>query len=71
MTRQPDPDSRADQFEKIARDRRHGNLLSDFWSLARENRKWWLVPFVLVLLLVGGVLVLSGTALAPFIYTLF
>lgn len=69
MTREPD--HRGGEFERIARERKHGNLLSDFLSLARENKKWWLVPFVLVLLLVGGLLVLSGTALAPFIYTLF
>jgi hypothetical protein len=38
----------------------------------RENRNWWLVPIVVVLLLLGLVIVLTqGTALAPFIYTLF
>ncbi len=36
-----------------------------------ENKKWWLTPIVLALVMVGGLLLLAGTAAAPFIYTLF
>lgn len=42
--------------------------LGDF---LRENRKWWLFPIVAVLLLLGLLIVLAGSAAAPFIYTLF
>lgn len=46
-------------------------LLSESWQWLRYNKKWWLAPILLGLLLVGGLVVLSGTAVAPFIYTLF
>ena len=46
-------------------------LLREIWDLLRYNKKWWLIPIVLAVL-VGGVLVfLSSTVFAPFIYTLF
>ncbi len=46
--------------------------LIDLWNFLRERRKWWLVPVVFVLLVLGLLIVLSGgSALAPFIYTLF
>ncbi len=51
--------------------RRSGNLAGEIWCFLRDNRKWWLLPIIAILILVGGLIVLSGTALAPFIYTLF
>ncbi len=47
------------------------NLLLETTQWLRHNRKWWLVPIVLGLLVAGVIVVLSGTAAAPFIYTLF
>jgi hypothetical protein len=47
-----------------------GRLLLEFCEFAWQNKVWWIVPIVLVLLLLG-VLIFSGTAAAPFIYTLF
>lgn len=48
------------------------SFLSELWAFMRERRKYWLLPIILMLALVGGLLVLTqGTALAPFIYTLF
>lgn len=48
------------------------DLLKDLWAFMRVRKKFWLVPIVLVLLLLGVLLVLAqGTAVAPFIYTLF
>jgi hypothetical protein len=41
------------------------------WDFLRYNKKWWLSPIILVLLLVGAVIILGGTSAAPFIYTLF
>ncbi|HQR38961.1 MAG TPA: DUF5989 family protein [Blastocatellia bacterium] len=48
------------------------DLLSDLWAFLRARRKFWLVPIVLVLVLLGALLVLGqGSAIAPFIYTIF
>jgi competence protein ComGC len=48
------------------------NLLLDFWAFLKERKKWWLLPMIVVLLLIGGLIVLTrGSAIAPFIYTLF
>lgn len=47
-------------------------LLRDLWSFMRERKKFWLMPILLVLLLLGGLIVLaSNPTVAPFIYTLF
>ena len=46
-------------------------LLGELWGFLRENKKWWLLPILVVLLLFGFLILLSGTGLAPFIYTLF
>jgi hypothetical protein len=48
------------------------SLLREFVGFLRKEKKWWLVPLVVVLLLLGTLLVLvEGSAVAPFIYTLF
>lgn len=48
------------------------DLLKDLWGFMRERRKFWLLPVILTLLILGGFLVLAqGSAVAPFIYTLF
>jgi hypothetical protein len=48
------------------------NLISELWAYLRERRKWWLAPVLLLMLLVGALLVFAqGSALAPFIYTIF
>ncbi len=47
-------------------------FLGELWSFLRVRKKFWLLPIILVLLLFGGLLVLTqATAVAPFIYTLF
>ena len=48
------------------------DLIKDLWALMRERKKFWLLPLVLVMLLLGMLIVLAqGSAVAPFIYTLF
>ncbi len=48
------------------------SLFAEFWAFMRVRKKWWLGPIVFFLLLLGLVVVLTeGSALAPFIYTLF
>ena len=59
------------EFEKAAAAQGSGGLLRDLWGFLRENKKWWLLPIVIVLLLFGLLIFFSGTGLAPFIYTLF
>ncbi|HTK40936.1 MAG TPA: DUF5989 family protein [Gemmatimonadales bacterium] len=47
-------------------------LASELWAFMRVRKKWWLLPIILVMVLVGTLLVLAqGSALAPFIYTIF
>lgn len=43
-------------------------LLVEFWLFLRDNKKWWLLPLLLALLVLGVLVILSGTGLAPFIY---
>lgn len=48
------------------------SIVSEFWNFMRVRKKWWLGPIVLVMLLLSLLIVLTqGSALAPFIYTLF
>jgi len=48
------------------------DLIKDLWALMRERKKFWLAPIIMMLLLLGALIVLGqGSALAPFIYTLF
>ena len=56
-------------FKKIAEEQDPG-LVAEFWDFLIHNKKWWLTPIILVLLLMGLLVMLSGTAAAPFIYTL-
>lgn len=47
-------------------------LFAEFWEFLKVRKKWWLAPIVVVLVLLGGLIVLTqSTAVAPFIYTLF
>jgi len=46
-------------------------LLREFVDFLRYNKAWWLTPIVLVLLMLGLLVILGGTAAAPFIYTIF
>jgi uncharacterized protein DUF5989 len=58
------------RFEEASQ-RRGGNIASEFWQFLSQSKKWWMLPIVIVILLFGVLVFLSGTAAAPFIYTLF
>ncbi len=58
-------------FERTARNSGESSFVAELWGLIRQQRKYWLIPVVTVLLLFGVLVLLSGTAAAPFIYTLF
>ncbi len=48
------------------------STLGEIWAFLRARKKWWLGPIIVVMILFGGLLVLSqGSVVAPFIYTLF
>ena len=47
-------------------------IFAELWEFMKERKKWWLLPIIVVMLLVGSLLVFAqGSALAPFIYTIF
>jgi len=49
-----------------------GEFALELWAFMRERKKFWLLPIVIILVLFGGLIVLTqGSAVAPFIYTLF
>ncbi len=58
------------EFEREGEGKREG-LILEFKGFLMENKKWWLLPILLVLGLVGVLVVLSGSGAAPFIYTFF
>jgi uncharacterized protein DUF5989 len=48
------------------------SFLKEFWTFLRVRKKYWLLPILVMMLVFGGLLVLTkGSAVAPFIYTLF
>ncbi len=66
----PDDSRQTEEFLRAAQDDRIG-LVGEFVSFLKHNKKWWLLPILVIMLLVGALAVLGGTAAAPFIYTLF
>ncbi len=66
IERRPEPDD----FAKLA-DQQSPGLVREFFDFLRTNKKWWLTPIILALLLVALLVILGSTAAAPFIYTLF
>lgn len=59
----------AEDFEKTAQSSPAPSLAAEFWEFLRHNKKWWLLPILLVLLVFGVLIFLAGTGAAPFIYT--
>ena len=48
------------------------SILKEFWDFLKVRKKWWLTPIVVVMILLGALIVFSqGSALSPFVYTLF
>lgn len=58
------------EFEKAAGEKQ-GSIVSEFLGFLKHNKKFWLMPLIIVMLVLAGLLFLSSTAAAPFIYTLF
>ncbi|HMN24534.1 MAG: hypothetical protein IT276_15375 [Ignavibacteriaceae bacterium] len=48
------------------------SIISELWEFLKVRKKWWLLPIILFLVLLGGLIILTqGSALAPFIYAIF
>ncbi len=48
------------------------SFLAELWAFMRERKKYWMIPILVMLVIFGGLIVLvQGTAVAPFIYTIF
>jgi len=58
------------KFEQLSKEKR-SSVLGEFWEFLKHNKKWWLMPIILMLLGLGLLVFLSSSALAPFIYPLF
>jgi Family of unknown function (DUF5989) len=61
----------SNEFERSALNTGRTGLLGELWGFMKENKRWWLLPILVFLLIFGLLLVLGGTGAAPFIYTLF
>ena len=63
-------DVERDDFARSAEGRQPGFFMEMFWYL-RTNRKWWLTPVIVFVVVLGLLVVIGGSGAAPFIYTLF
>ncbi len=50
---------------------KRASLISEFWIFVTHNKKWWLIPILLIFALVASLALFSSSPVAPFIYTLF
>jgi uncharacterized protein YdaL len=64
------PDPEKNTFSRQAEGKQRG-AVAEFLGFVLHNKKWWLTPIILVLIVVGFLAVLGGSGVAPFIYTLF
>jgi drug/metabolite transporter superfamily protein YnfA len=71
MSQTPPESQPSTEFEKAAAAGQDESFLAEFWAFLKHNKKWWLLPIMIVMLLLGVLIFLSSTAAAPFIYTLF
>lgn len=46
-------------------------LVAEFWEFLLHNKKFWMIPIIVVLVALGGLLIAGGSGVAPFIYALF
>jgi hypothetical protein len=67
---EPSKPETGSEFEKASSEAAP-SLLSEFVDFLKYNKKWWMLPILVCLLLLGVLVFLSSTAVAPFIYTMF
>ena len=62
----------AESYNRASRTRQgSSSLLTEYWNFVKYTGKWWLVPILAIILMLGVLVFLGGTGAAPFIYTLF
>jgi hypothetical protein len=66
----PELKSAPRSFSELSGEKRRGPW-RELAAFALENKRWWLIPILVILIAVGALALLSGTGLAPFIYTVF
>ena len=54
-----------------ASEEKEAGIISEFIYFLKTNKKYWMLPILLTMLLLGALIILGGTSAAPFIYTLF
>jgi hypothetical protein len=64
-----EPDRRA-EFDRLAKSETPG-IVSEFLGFLKESTKWWLLPVLIIIAVIGVLIALAQTGAAPFIYTLF
>ena len=62
--------TKQDSLKELSKQKRP-SIVTEFWFFLKHNKKWWLLPIFIILLILGLLVLLSGSALAPFIYPLF
>lgn len=67
---QPPTNTPPNDFERQAEEAPPG-LIAEFIDFLKTSKKWWLTPIIIVMLFIGALIFLFGTAAAPFIYPLF
>jgi hypothetical protein len=67
----PEPEPKNDDVQTIDDVEDEPSFLGELWYFLKKNKKWWMVPMLVSLVLFGVLMLLGGTAAAPFIYTLF
>ena len=70
MSNEKDRSKSAEEMDQLAQEAAPG-IIREFVDFLLQNKKWWLTPIIISLLLIGALILLSGTVAAPFIYTLF
>lgn len=65
-----EPSQQQTEFEQAGQEKEL-SLIHEFFLFVKENKKWWMLPIVFALGLMGVLVALSSTGAAPFIYTLF
>lgn len=58
-------------FEQAAANQVSGNIVREFWDFLCQNKKWWLLPLLLIVVFLSVLTIMASSPAAPFIYSLF
>lgn len=64
-------DKKNQNFEQIVSETKDKGFVGELLLMLKHNKKWWLTPIILVLILFGALIIMGSSSYAPFIYTLF